>query len=817
MTRSRLRKLQRIGVRPGRVLRAVPLASAIFAAVHPALAADEETTGLQEVVVTAQKRAEDLQSVPLSITAINAERLEQLHITNFDDYVKFLPSVTSQGGGAGGGAPGPGFSHVIMRGVSSDSTFNHSGPLPTVGTYLDEQPITTIQGALDLHIYDIERVEALAGPQGTLYGASSEAGTIRIITNKPDPRGFKAGYDLDVNRIANGDPGGTIQGFINLPLSPNAAIRLVGWVDHQGGYIDNVHATRTFPQFGITIDNGAVAKNNYNDVTTYGARAALKVDLNDNWTVTPTLIGQETKAYGFGSAFNPAIGDLQLEHFSPDYSDDHFIDAALTVEGKISNFDLVYAGAFLKRNDITHTDYSDYSLAYDNVYPSYTSSIVDNAGNHINPTQMIWGKDGYTKQSHELRLQSPADWPVRFITGVFYQRQEHHIEQRYVIDNLAQSLWVTGWPDTWWLTEQVRVDRDYAFFGEVTWDITSNLSFLAGLRHFKYDNSLAGFRGFGLNNPLGAGGLGEQDPACVPVPFNGAPCTSFNKDTTGTGNTPKFTLTYKFDDKHLAYLTYSKGFRPGGINRVGDLPPYQADFLKNYELGWKTTWLGNRLRFNGALFWEDWDNFQFSFLGANSLTRIANAGAARIKGVESDIAWAITPAFTLTGALSVIDSKLSENYCGALNQDTGAPITICPTLPGVLPVITTGPQAPSGTQMPGTSKVKGNIVGRYAFGLLDYEAFAQGALVYQSSQWDDLRIAQREAIGQQPGYGVVDLSVGAGKKNYTLELYLDNVGDRRGQNYRFEQCGYSCTVIPGLNYVIPTQPRTIGLKFEQKF
>ena len=815
MTRSRLRKLHRIGTRPARqVLRAVPIATAICAAIHPVYAADDTTSGLEEVIVTAQKRVEDLQSVPFSITAINATKLDELHITSFDDYVKFLSSVTSQGGGAGGGAPGPGFAHVIMRGVSSDSTFNHSGPLPTVGTYLDEQPITTIQGALDMHIYDIARVEALAGPQGTLYGASSEAGTLRIITNKPDPTGFKAGYDVEANRIADGDPGGIMEGFLNLPLSQNAAIRLVGWVDHKGGYIDNVYATRTFPQFGIVINNAPYARDNFNDVTTYGGRAALRVNLNDSWTITPTFIAQETKAAGFGSAYNPAIGDLQLTHFSPDNSDDHFFDFALAVEGKISNFDLVYAGAFLKRNDITHTDYSDYSLAYDISIPSYTAPIVDNAGNQINPTQSIWGKDAYTKQSHELRLQSPVDWPVHFVTGLFYQRQEHKIEQRYVIADLAQSLWVTGWPDTWWLTEQLRVDHDYAIFGEATWDITSNLSFLAGLRHFKYDNSLAGFRGFGLNNPLGiASGLGEAG-TCAPVMFYGAPCTSFDKDTSGSGNTPKFTLTFKFDDKRLIYATYSKGFRPGGINRVGTLPPYQADFLKNYEIGWKTSWLNNRLRFNGALFWEDWDNFQFSFLGANSLTRIANAGAARIKGTEWNLAWAVTPAFTLTGALSLLDPKITESYCGAINAVTGAPITTCPTPPGVLPVVTTGPLAPEGTQLPGTSKIKGNLVGRYAFGLLDYEAFAQGALVYQSSEWDDLRIVQRDSLGQQPGYATVDLSVGAGKKNYMLELYLDNVGDRRGQNYRFTQCG-SCSIVA--NYVIPTQPRTIGLKFEQKF
>jgi outer membrane receptor protein involved in Fe transport len=828
MTRSRLRKLQRIRQHEARrMLKAVPLASAILAAMPAAHAqeqaqAQEEANALQEVIVSAQKRTENLQNVPISVTAINTQALDDLHINNFDDYVKFLPSVTAQGGGAGGGAAAPGFSHVIIRGVSSDSTFNHSGPLPTVGTYLDEQPITTIQGALDVHIYDIARVEVLSGPQGTLYGASSEAGTIRVITNKPDLSGFKAEYQAELNTIMHGEPGGVLQGFVNIPLSDTAAVRLVGWATHTGGYIDNVAATRTFPQFGITIDNHALAKDNFNDVTTYGARAALRVDLNENWTITPQVMGQETKAGGF-SAYNPLIGDLALTHFSPDNSEDHWIDAALTVQGKISNFDLTYAGAYLKRNDITHTDYSDYSLAYDISIPSYTAPIVDNSGNNINPTQQIWGKDRYSKQSHEIRVASPADWRLRFVAGLFYQRQEHGIEQRYVIDNLAQSLWVTGWSDTWWLTEQVRVDRDYAIFGQANFDILPNrLILTVGERFYWYDNSLEGFRGFGANNPLGAGsGLGEQStsPPCdYSVAFHGAPCLSFSRDTQDHGNTPLVTLSYKFDDSRMVYATYSKGFRPGGINRVGDHPDYQADFLKNYEIGWKTSWLDNRLRFNGAIFREDWDNFQFSFLGPNSVTIVANAGAARVKGIESQLAWAVTPGLTLSAAMSVLNPEITKNYCGALDPVTLAPITGNPCVipsstPGEPPTVR-DPLAPTGTQLPGTSKFKGNVVARYAFGLAGMDAHAQAAFVYQSAQWADLRIAQREAIGQLPAFGSLDLAFGLSKDTLGGELFVNNVFDRRGQTYRFTQCG-SCSIVA--NYVVPIQPMTVGVRFQQKF
>ena len=827
MTRSRFRKLKRSRTVQCRMaLKMMPIASAIATAVHPASAQQqpaESTGGLQEIVVTAEKRVENLQNVPLSITAIGNEQLENLNIQSQDAYIKFLPSVTTQKSGSGGGANGPGFGSVIMRGISSDAGQNHSGPTPTVGTYLDEQPITTIQGAMDVHLYDIARVEALAGPQGTLYGASSEAGTLRIITNKPDPSAFKAEYQLEGSLIPSHDAGGLLQGFVNIPLGTNAAVRLVGWYEHDPGYIDNVHATRTFPQFGVAVDNAPWARKNFNDTTIFGARGALKIDLGDNWTVTPFIMTQGTRANGFNayaadfpafaSGYNSVnVGDLQLEHFSHDYVYDNFVDTALTIEGKVSNFDLVYAGAYLKRHDLTHTDYSDYSLAYDVTLPSYTAPIVDNAGNHINPTQMIWGKDGYEKVSHEVRLQSPRDWVVHFIVGGFYQRQLHNIEQDYVIDNLAGpgctfgpncSLWVTGWTDTWWLTKQQRVDRDYAGFGEVTWDVTSSLSLLAGLRQFRYDNSLEGYRGYGINNPLGiASGLGEAGVCDFTVQFQGAPCLSFDKTTSGTGNTPKFTATYKFDANHLVYATYSKGFRPGGINRVGDLPPYQADYLKNYEIGWKTTWLDNHLRYNGAFFWEDWTNFQFAFLGANGLTRIANAGAARVTGMENELQWAVAQGVSFAAGLSLLNPRLTENYCGAIDAN-GSPITDCPA-----------PLSPSGTQLPGTSKVKGNLIVRDDFGIGQWMAYAQGAYVYQSSEWDDLRLAQRAEIGPQPSFGTLDLSFGITRDTQSLDLFLTNVFDERGQLFRFNQCG-SCSIVA--NYAVPTQPRTIALRYAHKF
>src|ERR1700693_1433245 len=224
------------------VLRRSPLASAISAILagsSPWIQAQTVagTDTLVEVTVTAQKVTENLQNVPISIEAIGTQKLEQLNIVNLDTYVEYLAGVTTIKS-IGQGGNGIGTSHVYMRGINAGQDGNHSGSQRTVGTYLDEQPVTTIDGALDVHTYDIARIEVLEGPQGTLYGASSEAGTIRIISNKPDPHKFEAGYDLGRQSITHGGQGWKAEGFVNVPLAPWAAVRLVAWDEHAPGYVD---------------------------------------------------------------------------------------------------------------------------------------------------------------------------------------------------------------------------------------------------------------------------------------------------------------------------------------------------------------------------------------------------------------------------------------------------------------------------------------------------------------------------------------------------------------------------------------------------
>ncbi|MDE2435450.1 MAG: TonB-dependent receptor, partial [Sphingomonadales bacterium] len=345
-----------------------------------------------EIVVTAQKRSESLQSVPISIQALGTQKLDQLNISDFKGYAQQLPSVSFQSSGA------PGSNLIYMRGVASGGDGNHSGSLPSVGVYLDEQPVTTIGGNLDVHIYDIARIESLSGPQGTLYGASSEAGTIRIITNKPSTAGFDGRVDGEVNKVDHGGWGGKLEGMINAPLNQSMALRVVGFYQKDAGYIDNVPGCRSFlPETnptacppatngGVAVSNAAYVKKDYNTTDTWGGRAALKVDLDGNWTVTPTILYQEMRANGT-FAFDKSLKDFQIQRFFPERRHDRFIQAALTIEGKLGNWDVTYAGAYLDRKDYQESDYTDYAEYYDAYYASAGGiagyqNFVDSAGNH---------------------------------------------------------------------------------------------------------------------------------------------------------------------------------------------------------------------------------------------------------------------------------------------------------------------------------------------------------------------------------------------------------------------------------------------------
>jgi len=824
-------------------------------------AAQESDTDANEIVVTAQKREENLQDVPVSIQAIGTKRLDQLNISNFEDYTKQLPSVSFQ-------TSQPGSTVVYMRGVATGGDGNHSGSFPSVGSYLDEQPITTIGGTLDVNIHDIARIESLAGPQGTLYGASSQAGTIRIITNKPELGVTSGRIDADINKVSHGGWGGSLEGMINLPISDRIAFRASAFYQRDAGYIDNIHGTRTYcgdavldeddnivdcVKNGFSIDNASLVEKNFNDVRTFGGRAALKVDLDDNWTVTPTIMHQDSRVNGV-FYMEKALGDLETQRFRKESSKDKFTQVALTIEGKIANFDITYAGAYLNRPTYGVSDYSEYTAAYDDLYQSYGGLanylyFYDNAGDAIDPTQYIIGTNHFRKLSQELRIASPADKPFRVIAGAFYQRQSNDIFQDYRVDDLADLLSVNGRPGTIWLTKQERIDKDYALFGEATLDVTPKFTITGGGRLYKYDNSLFGFAGYGRNltgegpyNAVGSSRTGVAE--CImadgellrfggtggfaPGSISGIPCTNVGvfkngkvapKRTKDNGFTYRLNAQYKFTDDVMVYGTWSRGFRPGGINRRAALAPYDSDFLVNYELGWKTSF--GPVRWNGAVYHQKWKKFQFSYLGESSLTVIQNGRDAKINGIETDLGYQ-SGGLSLNMAAAYTDAKTKQNICSA-GFDTAAN---CDTLFINDPLdpdddfqdfIVT----PKGSRLPVTPKFKASATARYSWPMGVGKAHVQGSIAYQGSASADIRrnIGDAESpfdpnsfLGRIKGSTLVDVYAGYDWKKYNVELYVSNLFDERNELSRFVVCSI-CTATK----IVPGRPRTIGLRLGTKF
>ena len=738
---------------------------------------------LEEIVVTAQKRAENLQDVAISVQVLGNTQLEQLNLNNFADYIEFLPTVSYT-------SERPGVSLLYMRGISSGGDGVHSGSMPSVGVYLDEQPVTTINRVLDVHIYDVARIETLAGPQGTYFGASSEAGTMRIITNKPKVGEFEAGVDVAGSSVAKGGTGYSLEGFVNMPIGERAAIRLVGWHEEAPGYIDNVLTSVTLRGVGITKDNSALVEKDFNDSTTTGMRALLKVDLNENWTVTPGLMMQNQDTNGVFTHDPEDLGDLQAGRFFEEFYDFSWYQASLTVEGKIGNMDLVYAGAYLDLDSDSVDDYTHYAQYLDNYYGYYGGCYhYDSNGFCTDPSQYITGDEKFAKQSHEIRLQSDADQRARWVVGGFVQRQEHNFDLRWETPDLDTASSVIENGHVAWQTKQDRVDKDLAFFGEVSFDVNDTLTLVGGYRWYEFDNSLRGFNGW-LGRCLDSGGQ-PQFPC-----YNFPNVDDVSKDT---GNTVKLSANFNLGEDKMVYATYSEGFRPGGVNRAtvaGQLAPkYEADSVDNMEIGWKTMWLDGRMRFNGAAYHLEWDNFQFAFLdfSVSPLTIIRNIGKAETNGAEFDMVFAASDNLTLSLSASYNDAQLKSAYYGG-GTDVLAPV---------------------GQEMPFVPKLQYTAIGRYNFDGSRWPFYAQAALAVTGKTWSNLETDLRE---RQPSYTILNLATGIQGEQWSLDLFLDNATDERAQIVRYG--GFYYDPYDEINQdstILVNRPRTIGLRYGRRF
>jgi outer membrane receptor protein involved in Fe transport len=758
-----------------------------------------EAPALEEIIVTAQKREQSLQEVPVSISVLDAEALDSLNIMRFDDYVQHLPNVSYQ-------AAGPSQAQIYMRGVSDGGDGNFSGTNPSVAVYLNEQPVTSIGRNLDVHIYDIARIETLAGPQGTLYGASSQAGTIRILTNQPDPEKFEAGYDVGINSTSGGDEGYSAEGFVNFPMGDSAAIRLIGWYVEEGGWIDEIAGSITFPSSGLTVNNSGNSDANLNQVesdantlTTQGLRAMLGIDLNDSWTVDASVMYQEQESEGVFADQPSTAGQGNVLRFFNDEHVDEWVQLGLTINGDLGWGNVTLAGSYLDRDVQYDIDYTQYAAISAYVEPYYTCYNYYSGSYHacVDPRIQYNQDSEYKRSTFELRVASSDDRRLNWVGGIFYNSDEHdYFNQWHIptIDGAVDPLIgspvptdrnVRGETDLYFVTNQERDSTESAVFGEISFDFTSQLTGLVGARFFETEDELTGFVGstFSCFDPATGNRLGgpTSTGAC------GAGLSTDDSDSTF-----KVSVTYQFNDNFMGYVTYSEGFRPSGINREPSpvIPQiYQPDTIKNIEVGWKINSADGRLRFNGALYTMDWDDMQLtrfdivnfgSFLGLTD-----NTAGADITGFEADLGWLANDQWRLWAAVSVNEAELSGDFFVGTTDPT--------------------PAAPDGTDLPFTPDLKYSLGTRYSFEMGNFGSYVQASYVYTDESWNDLFVSSRQL---QDNYGFLNASFGIEGDGWMVEIYGDNLTDENAEIFKYTRAGD--------DRVTANRPVNYGVRFRHR-
>jgi outer membrane receptor protein involved in Fe transport len=541
-----------------------PLAAALGVALLPLLASPVQAQ-LEEVVVTATKRTESLQDVPISVSALGGEALKDLGVQTFDEYVEFLPNVVSAG-------IGPGQREIYIRGSASEQSSitvaPAQGSAPGVALYFDEMPVSFGARNLDVYAADLERIEVLSGPQGTLFGASSQSGNMRLITNKPQLDEMSGSIDVGMSSTHGGDTSNKVEAMINIPLTDRAAVRFVGFADKQGGWIDNTAGTFTpsptvidrnnsagfgpfFKDFpGTTIksaSNANLAKEDWNEAKYNGFRVGLRYDFNDNWSGLVQHMSQEIDVEG-SFLIDPSLGDESAQKFIPEHNVDEFDITTWTLEGRIANLDLVYTGGYIDREvdaliDYTHYNngggYITYYLCSGNIYSGDKANAPNNC---FDPTKQYADKSTNERTTHEFRISSDPENAFRFMAGVYYSDVEttHIGEFQYYSTNDAFSDHIINYfgsgapfevgnttiPNTpgtntegprseltTFYNDFTRTEEEMAFFGELALDVTDSLTVAVSARRYDLDTQLQGASNFSFGCRYGAPFTDRDTPA----------------------------------------------------------------------------------------------------------------------------------------------------------------------------------------------------------------------------------------------------------------------------------------------------------------
>jgi iron complex outermembrane recepter protein len=678
--------MMRAALRGSATASKISLAVAAALAVSPprALAlGPSDASVLQEIVVTARKRQENLQDVPLSIDVFTKKDMQNLGIASFDDYAQKVPSISFI-------SVGPGTQLFVMRGVSDGSNPNYANTSST-GFFVDDMSMSYSGAQPDLHLYDIERIEILNGPQGTTFGAGAMSGAIRYVTNKPDVNAFSAGVDVDGGQIQGGQNNSTYEGFVNLPIIDGVmGFRASAFSDNHGGFINNRLVTRTWVN-GAVSDNSPWARNDYNHEHVEGGRAALRAEFGDRWSASLTYSYQRQATLGAWDE-DPTLTPRTVERFGPE--SDNFQTKALDfhVDGDVGIGDLVFASTYWSQPRRQWNEYSQYEQNFNagaknnppNGYPGTQEGFTCLNDPYYGtgpftgcnaPTQFYSYVINPQRWSNELRLSSKPGGRFHWLGGLYWEKTvDKNYSNTYYMPGLQyqgkaflsylnyyQLTAPTLPPGQWYSYTETSVELQTTEFANISFDITDKLNVEAGVVHFQSHASYI--------TPF--------------VQFAYAPPTPSNIDTASHKWDSKFGINYKLADHVMLYADFAQGFREGGTN-AGDPPNcyssgvpqnYTPDTLNNFEFGWKTTSLEGRLLWNGAAYLMEWKQLQALIYDANvcpSSSYNINVGDARIYGMESNIDYKVNSNWSLQVSADYTDARVTSpadaNYDAYVNE-----------------------------------------------------------------------------------------------------------------------------------------------------
>ncbi len=797
---------------------------ALFTAVSAAVATtataqnDNSKLAIEEVVVTASKREANLQDLAQSIQAFTGDDIEKRGFSGIDDYAKQIPSLAFA-------RREPGGTSVIFRGVAASGI--QFGTNPTAAVYLDEQAITSAGANPDPKLIDIERIEALSGPQGTLFGAASQSGVLRLITNKPDTSEAAGWVAGSMGSVENGGTDAEVSGMYNLPLTDSVAVRLVGYSTKDAGYIDNVMG---YSQGG-TFTNEHLVREDVNSGKTSGGRAAIRWE-TDRVTTDLMYTTERTKVRGFGdvnltkfdeNGDEVALGDLQQVRFNEESYSENWEQLGLTVEADLGFADLTVAASRFERDFSYEVDSSDYlfefqrlgdewranggikadgSKAFCYYYACY--SVYDFGGDADGIARQ---QASDTRDAVEVRLASPADgsrW--NWVVGAFYANNKSNT----VFDSDS-----AGWSDTpggayinyahYYYNGEFLGESDNFFaatydqeitqkavFGEISADLTDRLNLTVGARWFDEDREFELIQG-----SLRQGEVLDRDTDHI--------TTDGLAKSSHDGWVPKVNLSYTLDDDKMVYATYSEGFRSGGSNPVRDrslLPrSYEPDVLHNYEMGAKTNWMDNRLRLNVAAYHMTWEDIQVQVTDPSMFQQgTINFPSAEINGIEVDAMFIPAEGWTLSGNFAYNDAKVAEDaemYGENIFGDDELIISVS-----------------KGARLPITPEFKASASAQYDFNqqALGADQYVRVDYSYTGDSVNSLEGGEAAIFGSvytHAAFSVVDLKYALEADDWTMGVSLKNALDERGEQFMSNRWGKGRLSI--------NKPRTLSFDVKYHF